>query len=174
MARGLENTGRKMFGEIGKENWCELNAGMKQLWDFQMEFSCEQVNVMAERYGLWKEMWEFISTSWRFDATGLDPFAGKRVGQKVRKASTAEGGYEHQRCCLLVWVWQRTQWVGGSPPKPQVRKNGSADWALIRSWTDDFLVSWKNSFSFPICQTHDARVELSVERIFFDKYWNFY
>lgn len=49
-------------------------------------------------------MWDCFRTSWVFDATGLDAFTGKYVGQKVRKAWTAEGGFEPQKHCLPVWV----------------------------------------------------------------------
>lgn len=32
-----------------------LNARRSYLWDFQMEFSHEQMIITAERYGIWKK-----------------------------------------------------------------------------------------------------------------------
>ena len=70
---GVREHRKKCILRVEKENGVNyiLNAGMRYLWDFQMEFSHEHLIITAERYGLWEKMCKFLTPGLLLSSVGV-------------------------------------------------------------------------------------------------------
>lgn len=143
-----------------------------------MEFSCEHLILTAERYGFWMKVGILtsFSTSKVLEASGLDAFTHLEMCRSESEKSLESWRQIGTPAALLTSLGMTEN--TGSGRERVLLSHEEGKWfswflccALIGSWTDDLLVSWKNSFSFANCQSQ-TRVELTAERIFVNQYWN--
>ena len=157
-------------GGVTKETWCEFQYARWNALPVRLPTGIflRAVDYIAKRYGLLKTIMDI----WSHQIGCIHQEVWKCVGQKWEKPG--DQGQSQTPAALLSSLSKAEDSGSREGGSPSERGTDSVDsYTFIWSWTRDILLSWKKSPNFSNCQTH-TRVELTPERIFFNKYWNYY